>query len=303
MRLHSTAACGPQCGARRLRSHRAAPGDELDACPGETVHPLAGREHRPGRRAGRGSVASPRARPTCPRSPFLCDDHPCNLVTVRKSEQTGASILALAWTLFIADREPANILYAAPTLDMLRDLNSGKLQPMIDAWQRRTGRVVVEPATSRSAAAPRLTKSVPPRTRSGSPTRTPRRAVGENDQEGRQGRIIEMEDAGNRGGSGDAVLRPLHRLPALRRVQNPRDTDAGSRLFPACMASIRPIAASIAPSGASDQRFWNVPCPQCRELFVHDIKFFRPERGEPARQRLCVPGLRFTRSVTPNRRR
>ena len=63
----------------------------------------------------------------------LSDDHPCNLVTVRKSQQSGASILALGWTLYIADREPANTLYAVPGLDALRDLNGQKLQPLIDA--------------------------------------------------------------------------------------------------------------------------------------------------------------------------
>ena len=72
----------------------------------------------------------------------------CNLVTVRKSVQTGASILALGWVLYVADREPAHILYAVPGLGPLRDLNSGKLQPLIDAWQRRTGRIVIEPQTS-----------------------------------------------------------------------------------------------------------------------------------------------------------
>ncbi len=32
----------------------------------------------------------------------LGDDHPCNRVVVRKSQQTGVSILALGWMLYIA---------------------------------------------------------------------------------------------------------------------------------------------------------------------------------------------------------
>ena len=31
-------------------------------------------------------------------------------------------------------------------------LNGGKLQPLIDAWQKRTGKTVIEPQTSRSSA-------------------------------------------------------------------------------------------------------------------------------------------------------
>src|ERR1700733_12827903 len=62
----------------------------------------------------------------------LSDDHPASLVSIRKSQQSGASILALGWCLYIADREPANTLYAVPGIDALHDLNSGKLQPLID---------------------------------------------------------------------------------------------------------------------------------------------------------------------------
>jgi phage terminase large subunit GpA-like protein len=72
-------------------------------------------------------------------------------VTVRKSQQTGVSILALAWALYVADREPANFLYAAPNIDMLRELNSQKLQPLIDKWQEHIGRTVILPQTSRSS--------------------------------------------------------------------------------------------------------------------------------------------------------
>ena len=80
----------------------------------------------------------------------LSDDDPCNRVTIRKSQQSGASILALGWCLYIADREPANTLYGIPGLDALRDLSGQKLTPLIDAWQRHTRRTVIQPQTSRS---------------------------------------------------------------------------------------------------------------------------------------------------------
>lgn len=57
-------------------------------------------------------------------------------MSTRKPEQSGASILGLAGCLYIADCEPANTLYATPGIEFLRDLNSAKLQPMNEAWQK-----------------------------------------------------------------------------------------------------------------------------------------------------------------------
>jgi phage terminase large subunit GpA-like protein len=78
----------------------------------------------------------------------LSQEHPCNLVTVRKAQQTGVSILALAWMLYIAEMCPDNALYAAPGIDLLQDLNSGKLQPLIDTWQEKTEKRVIDAAGS-----------------------------------------------------------------------------------------------------------------------------------------------------------
>ncbi len=75
----------------------------------------------------------------------LSQEHPCNLVTVRKSQQTGVSILALSWMLYIAEMCPDNALYAVPGIDLLQDLNSGKLQPLIDKWQETTGKAIIAP--------------------------------------------------------------------------------------------------------------------------------------------------------------
>jgi phage terminase large subunit GpA-like protein len=80
----------------------------------------------------------------------LSIEHPCTSVTIRKSQQSGASILALAWSLYIADRVRASTLYGVPVLDALRTLNSQKLQPLIDAWHKHIGRSVIQPTTARS---------------------------------------------------------------------------------------------------------------------------------------------------------
>ena len=80
----------------------------------------------------------------------LSIEHPCNFVTVRKAQQTGVSILALSWSLYLADEAPDNILYAVPGIDALQDMNSGKLQPLIDNWQLETGKRIIHPPTSKT---------------------------------------------------------------------------------------------------------------------------------------------------------
>lgn len=80
----------------------------------------------------------------------LSQEHPCNWVTVRKCQQSGVSILALAWSLYISEIVPDNILYAVPGIDALQDINGQKLQPLIDAWSAKTGKKVIFPTVSRS---------------------------------------------------------------------------------------------------------------------------------------------------------
>lgn len=82
----------------------------------------------------------------------LSIEHPCNEVSVRKAQQTGVSILALAWSLYLAEVAPDNILYGLPGLDALRDINSNKLQPLIDEHGRRTGKTTIYPVKDRSGA-------------------------------------------------------------------------------------------------------------------------------------------------------
>lgn len=94
---------------------------------------------------GKGEFWSAHDAPYLPEiAECLSLEHPCNLVTVRKSQQTGVSVLAMAWTLYIAETAPDNVLYVAPGIDLLHDLNSGKFQPMIDKWQEVSGKRVVD---------------------------------------------------------------------------------------------------------------------------------------------------------------
>ena len=211
----------------------------------------------------------------------LVDDHPCNLVTIRKSQQSGASILALGWCLYIADREPANTLYAAPSIDALRDLNAGKLQPLIDAWAKKIGRNVIRPQTSRSA--------------DGSSTYEKAFAGGRlwlgnanavmdlSSKTVKKGVKDELSKWQDIPGYGDPETLFFGRFTAFRRRRNYKileistpEVDKGD---PAAEGHCR-IDRSFREG---DQRFWNCPCPWCGVAFAHDFKQFRIDPETPAK--------------------
>jgi phage terminase large subunit GpA-like protein len=231
-----------------------------------------------------GQLWSPRGAPYLPEiADCLGDDHPCRLVTVRKSQQTGASILALAWTLFIADCEPCNVLYAAPSIDLLRDLNSGKLQPLIDAWQRRTGRVVIMPTSRRSATGSSTYEKVHPRGRTwlanaNAATELSSRTI-------RKGVKDEWSKWKTLENGADPETLFFGRFTAFRRSGDFKIFEISTPEVDFSRADgLDPNHCRIDRSfRASDQRFWHCPCPQCGEFFVHDIKHLRADEGDPCK--------------------
>ena len=213
----------------------------------------------------------------------LSDDDSCNLVTVRKSQQSGASILALAWCLYIADREPANVLYGVPGIDSLRDLNSNKLQPLIDAWHKHIRRTVIVPQTSRSGA--------------GSTTYEKRFAGGyialananavmdlsmKTVKKGVKDEVSKWQDIP---GFGDPETLYFGRFTAFRRARNWKileistpEIDTGDELGEA--AGHCRIDRSFR---RSDQRFWHCQCPECGQGFVHQFDRLRIDAERPHR--------------------
>jgi phage terminase large subunit GpA-like protein len=220
----------------------------------------------------------------------LDDDHPCNEVTVRKSQQSGASILALAWCLFIADCEPANTLYACPGIEFLRDINNAKLQPLIDAWQRHTRRDGIghnKPPVIYPLA----------RTTGGSTTSEKVFAGGRlwlanahsvmdmSGKTAKKGIRDEFSKWQMIPGSGDPDTLFMGRFTAFRAKKNSKILNIST-----------PEVDTGDPSGnteghcritlkfeRSDQRFWNIPCPECQNLFVQSLKGLRIDEKHPHR--------------------
>jgi phage terminase large subunit GpA-like protein len=209
----------------------------------------------------------------------LNEDDPCTIVTVRKSEQTGASILALSWCLYLADREPCNVLYAAPTGDMLQKLNSGKFQLLIDAWQAHTGRVVIAPQTSRQAKGSTTYEKV---------------FSGGRIWLANANAVMDLSSVTAKAGVKDEVSK----WRTLENGANPESLFFGR--FTAFRGSenykILEISTPEVDTGdpanedhcridrsfqESDQRYWNCNCPGCGNLFVFHFDRFEVNAENP----------------------
>lgn len=213
----------------------------------------------------------------------LSDDHPCNLVTVRKSQQTGASILAMGWCLYIADREPANTLYGVPGIDALRDLNGGKLQPLIDAWQKRAKKVVIAATTQRSGAGSTTYEKVFPGGRLW--LANANTVMDLSSKTAKKGVKDEVSKWQTLPDGADPETLFLGRFTAFRREKSWKileistpEVDSGDEAGEAdghCR-----IDRSFR---RSDQRFWNCTCPECGRLFVHRFDRLRIDAEHPHR--------------------
>lgn len=219
----------------------------------------------------------------------LGEDHPCTMVTVRKSQQTGASILALGWCLYVADREPGNLLYGVPGIDALRDLNSGKLQPLIDAWQKRTGRTIIAPQTSRSGVGSTTYEKVFPGGRLW--LGNANTVMDLSSKTAKKGVKDELSKWSDIPGYGDPETLFFGRFTAFRRTRNYKileistpEIDSGDELGEAeghCRIDRQ--------FKRSDQRFWHIACPDCGGLFYHRDENLQVDREHPHRSTYRCP--------------
>lgn len=219
----------------------------------------------------------------------LSEDHPCNTVTIRKSQQSGASILGLGWMLYIADREPANTLYAVPGIDALGDISGQKLGPLITAWQKRAKRTVIEPQTSRSGL--------------GSTTFEKKFAGGyialgnansvmdlssKTCKKGVKDELSKWEDIPGRG---DPETLFFGRFTAFRRTKDFKileistpEVDTGDE------TGKTPGHCRIDRSFMrSDRRFWNIACAECGGLLVQGDAGLVVDYAHPHKTRYRCP--------------
>lgn len=208
-------------------------------------------------------------------------EHPCNLVTVRKSQQTGVSILALAWALYIAETAPDNTIYGLPSIDFLQDMNSQKLQPLIDAWQAETGKRIVFPAVSRSGAGSTIYEK---RFAGGSLMLANANVAtdlsGKTTRYGVKDEVSKWQTHVN---GDDPETLYFGRFTAFRRTKSYKifelstpEIDTGDELgeLPGHCRIDRSFKRS-------DQRFWNIACVECEHEFKQVFEGFHLDRLHP----------------------
>ena len=219
----------------------------------------------------------------------LGDDHPCNRVTIRKSQQTGASILAMAWALYVADREPANFLYAAPNVAFLRELNSQKLQPLIDAWQRRTRRVVILPQTSRNGqGSTTYEKKFPGGYIALANANSVMDLSSKTIRKGVKDEVSKWQELPDAQDPEDLFF---GRFTAFRRLKDYKileistpEVDSGVDFDEATGEILGEAPGHCRIDLAfqkSDRRYWNCICPACGQPFVHTIDRLRIDQRHP----------------------
>jgi phage terminase large subunit GpA-like protein len=219
----------------------------------------------------------------------LSQENPCTQVTVRKCQQSGASILALAWTLYIAELCPDNVLYAVPGIDALQDINAQKLQPLIDAWQRETGKRIILPAVSRSGSGSTVYEK---RYAGGAISLANANSVMDlsmkTSRYGVKDEVSKWQDTPN---GDDPETLFFGRFTAFRRQRSYKileistpENDLGDEL------GDTPGHCRIDRSfRRSDQRYWTIACPECDGDFVQSMAGFIIDRQQPHRSEYGCP--------------
>ena len=213
----------------------------------------------------------------------LSVEHPCNWVSVRKCQQSGVSILAMAWSLYLADMAPDNILYGVPGKEMMEDANSLKLQPLIDAWQNHTGSRTILPTVSRSG---RGSTTYEKKFHGGSLILANSNVV--NDLSGktiRYGVKDEVSKWNNTPNGDDPEELFFGRFTSFRREKSFKifqlstpELDSGDELGE-LPGHCRIDRAFI----QSDRRFWCIKCPECDHEFSQIFGELEINRDHPHR--------------------
>lgn len=219
----------------------------------------------------------------------LSQEHPANLVTVRKAQQTGVSILALAWCLYIAEIVPDNVLYGVPGIDALQDINGQKLQPLIDAWQAKTGKKIILPVTSRSGRnSTTYEKRFPGGYISLANANTVMDLSMKTCRFGVKDEVSKWAELSN---GADPETLFFGRFTAFRRQRTYKifelstpELDSGDAL------GDDPAHCRIDRSfRRSDQRYWFVACAECHEHFVQSDDHFQVDRAHPHKSVVVCP--------------
>jgi len=188
----------------------------------------------------------------------FADDSPVNKVVIRKSAQTGFTLLAIGAIGHTIDREPCRMMVVQPTDGALSEFNREKLQPAID--QTKTLMTKVKPQTSRSSrGSTQFSKRYP----GGSLTLAI--ATSTADLRSRTVKKVIKDEASeypeDLDGQGSPHQMIQARYEAFLATQDYKELNISTPV-------IKGECYIDAEFEAGDQRYWHVPCPGCAEEFV-----------------------------------
>lgn len=204
----------------------------------------------------------------------LDTDHPCTRVSVRKAAQTAFTVgVGVGWLGSIIANAPARTLVVMPTLDAAREFNSEKFHPVLEETPVLRRRVAE--ARSRSV---RSSTTLKKRFAGGTITLT-----GANSTVDLRSKTVrylladEIDDwpldlngQGDPMDMADARQRAFYATGEYKKLEGSTPTIKGASRIDAAFE-------------AGDQRYYQVPCPHCRE-----------------RQRLVFKNLRFNKEYPYN---
>ncbi len=210
----------------------------------------------------------------------FADDVAVNKLSIRKSAQTGFTLLAIAAIGYSIAREPARLMVVQPTDSALSEFNREKLQPSIDG--SKALRAKVKSQTSRSSSgSTTYSKRFP----GGSLTLAI--ATSTADLRGKTIKKVIRDEASDYPVDLDGQGSPHDMIEA--RYES--FLAAGSwKDFAISTPVVKGACYIDAEFEAGDQRFWNVPCPGCGTEFVFERgDGFKHSRERPYQAHYIAP--------------
>jgi len=205
----------------------------------------------------------------------LSPEDPTKEIVFMKSAQIGGTEVAMCWIGYTIDKTPGPILMVLPTIDLARDFSKQKLQPTIAVTPVLAGKV--RQSKARDSGNTILTKGFPGGILflggSNSPAGFRSRSI--------RFLILDDEDGyeADVGGEGDPVTLAKKRTNTYA---------ANKKILEISTPTVKGLSRIERSFLASDQRYFNVPCPHCgvKQRLIwggtgydYGIKFERDEEG------------------------
>lgn len=197
---------------------------------------------------------------------LLSSSSPETIIAVRKSAQVGFTQIALAWLGYIVDISPADTLVVFPNIKSLNDFNRVKLHRSFSGSPRLRRKVVEQKSRSADGSTTTI-KQFP----GGAIVLTWSSSTADLRSKTVKNAFCDEVDEWPKDldGQGD----PMAMVDA--RQKSFHDTGEYKKLV-GSTPTIKKISRIDAVFEAGDQRFWQVPCPHCREfqrLVFASLKF------------------------------